>query len=309
MKKYFRVFLGSGGEHLEESVKLSIIGVDYGFQESLAPYLSDSWPASRELIKPIYFKYNPNKSPVGAGLSCGALWTLARGMQRGDLFVCPDGKGNYFCGEVVGDYEYVKDGVFPHQRAVMWNKNTFQRAQMSDELKKSTAATLAVIDISNFGEELEILTGGATLPAIYSRDESIEDPSAFVMEKHLEEFLVYNWNQTELSKKYNLVTDDDGEVVARQYQCDTSRIDILAISKDSKEYLVIELKKGKPTDEVVGQILRYMGFVKKELATNGENVRGIVIALEDDLKMSNALSMVPSIDFYRYKVDFQLIPK
>ena len=96
-------------------------------------------------------------------------------------------------------------------------------------------------------------------------------------------------------------------IVAQQYQSDTGPIDILAISKDKKEYLVVELKKGRTSDVVVGQTLRYMGFVKNELATNGESVRGVVIALEDDLRLRNALSMVTSIDFFRYQVDFKLI--
>ena len=100
---------------------------------------------------------------------------------------------------------------------------------------------------------------------------------------------------------------EEGVVVAQQYPSDTGPIDILAISKDKKEYLVVELKKGRGTDAVVGQTLRYMGFVKKELAINGESVRGIVIALDDDLRLRNALSMVPSIDFFRYQLDFKLI--
>jgi restriction system protein len=95
-------------------------------------------------------------------------------------------------------------------------------------------------------------------------------------------------------------------VVAQQYQSDTGPIDILAISKDKSEYLVIELKKGKTSDVVVGQILRYMGFVKAELLANGESVRGIVIALEDDLRLKNALSMVPNVSFYRYQIEFKL---
>ena len=123
----------------------------------------------------------------------------------------------------------------------------------------------------------------------------------------LEDFLVNNWAQIELSKKYDLVTDE-GVMVAQQYASDTGPIDILAISKDKKEYLVIELKKGRTSDVVVGQILRYMGFVNNDLAVNGETVRGVVIALEDDLRLRNALSMVPTIDFFRYQIDFKLNP-
>ena len=306
MKKYFRVFLGSGGEHIKECVDQGFIGIHYGFVASLTPYLAETWSESRGQIKPVYLQFNPGKSAVGAGLSCGALWTFGKGMQRGDLVFCPDGNGNYFTGEITGDYKYVENSFFPHQREVTWQKATFPRSDMSEDLKRSTAATLTIIEVTKFAAEVEALTGGQTKQTIFSSDETVEDPSAFALEKHLEDFLVYNWTQTELSKKYDLVTDE-GVIVAQQYQSDTGPIDILAISKDKKEYLVVELKKGRTSDVVVGQTLRYMGFVKNELATNGESVRGVVIALEDDLRLRNALSMVTSIDFFRYQVDFKLI--
>lgn len=306
MKKYFRVFLGSGGEHIRDCVDQGFIGIHYGFEASLAPYLTETWSESRGKIKPVYLEFNPGKSAVGAGLSCGALWTFGRGMQRGDLVFSPDGNGNYFTGEITGDYKFVENSFFPHQREVTWQKATFPRSDMSEDLKRSTAATLTIIEVTKFAEEVQTLTGGQTKQTIFSSDETVEDPSAFALEKHLEDFLVYNWAQTELSKKYDLVTDE-GVIVAQQYQSDTGPIDILAISKDKKEYLVVELKKGRTSDVVVGQTLRYMGFVKNELATNGESVRGVVIALEDDLRLRNALSMVTSIDFFRYQVDFKLI--
>jgi restriction system protein len=307
MKKYFRVFLGSGGEHIKECIEDGFIGIHYGFEASLTPYLLETWSESRGQLKPVYLQFNPEKSAVGAGLSCGALWTFGRGMQRGDLVFCPDGNGNYVIGDITGDYRYVKDSFFPHQRDVIWRKSTFARSEMSEDLKRSTGATLTVIDVTKFSEEIEVLTGGESKQTIFSSDETVEDPSAFALEKHLEDFLIFNWSQTELAKKYDLVTDE-GVVVAQQYQSDTGPIDILAISKDRKEYLVVELKKGRTSDAVVGQTLRYMGFVKNDLATNGETVRGAVIALEDDLRLRNALSMVPSIDFYRYKIDFKLSP-
>jgi hypothetical protein len=47
-------------------------------------------------------------------------------------------------------------------------------------------------------------------------------------------------------------------------------IDILAISKDKTELLVVELKKGRASDMVVGQIQRYMGYVLEELAETNQ---------------------------------------
>ena len=83
-------------------------------------------------------------------------------------------------------------------------------------------------------------------------------------------------------------------------------MDILALSKDQKRFLVIELKKGRSSDEVVGQTLRYMGYVQEEVADEDQSVEGAIIALEDDHRMRRALTQVPHVRFYRYRVDFRL---
>jgi restriction system protein len=81
------------------------------------------------------------------------------------------------------------------------------------------------------------------------------------------------------------------------------------VSKDKKRLLVIELKKGRASDKVVGQILRYMGYVKQDLADEGQTVKGAIIALEDDIRIRRALAMVPDVSFYRYEVSFRLVPQ
>lgn len=55
-------------------------------------------------------------------------------------------------------------------------------------------------------------------------------------------------------------------------------------------------------------MLRYVGYVQDELAEEGQTVRGAIIALEDDLRLRRALSVVPSVAFYRYEVSFKLAP-
>lgn len=92
------------------------------------------------------------------------------------------------------------------------------------------------------------------------------------------------------------------------YPSDTGPIDILAISKDGKELLIVELKKGRASDVVVGQIQRYMGYVLDELAEENQTVKGVIIALEDDTRIRRALRVAQGIDFYRYRVNFTLIP-
>jgi len=69
----------------------------------------------------------------------------------------------------------------------------------------------------------------------------------------------------------------------------------------------VELKKGRASDVVVGQTLRYMGYVQEELAEEGQSVKGVIIALEDDQRIRRALAVVPSIVFYRYQISFKLM--
>ena len=139
-----------------------------------------------------------------------------------------------------------------------------------------------------------------------SSDDGSKETS-FALEKYLEEFLVSNWDNIDLGAKYDRHEEEiDGQ--RKKFKTDTGEIDILARSKDGTEFLVIELKKGRTSDRVVGQTLRYMGYIQSEVADSNQDVKGLIIALEDDLGTRRALSQVPQqIDFKRYKINFQLI--
>jgi len=72
---------------------------------------------------------------------------------------------------------------------------------------------------------------------------------------------------------------------------------------------VVELKKGRVGDVVVGQIQRYMGYVKDELGEQGQVVKGVIVAFEDDIRIRRALSVAQNIEFYTYKISFKLEKK
>ena len=307
MKKYFRLMLGSGSKYAQDCIDNNYVGIDFGFNESLKPYLVGGWSEHKDSLKAAFIKYNPGKTPVGLGLCTGALSSFGSWIEIGDILICPISTKELKVAVVIGDYEYVPGGVLPHRRKVDWFPTTIPRANLSEAMQNSIKSTNTLIDISKFESELESILENRPADVIFAKDKDIEDPSNFAIEKHLEDFLVHNWSKTELSREYDLL-EDEGEVVAQQYQSDTGPIDILSISKDKKTYLVIELKKGRASDVVVGQILRYMGFVKSELAVNGESVKGLIIALEDDLRLRNALKMIKDVDFSRYEIDFKLIP-
>jgi hypothetical protein len=125
----------------------------------------------------------------------------------------------------------------------------------------------------------------------------------FYMEKQLEDFIVSNWNETELGKKYDLIYEE-GELKSQQYKTDIGIIDILVKDKQNKNYVVVELKKNQTSDDTVGQTMRYMGWIKEKM--NDSNVKGIIIAGRFDQKLHYALKMARDIEVFLYEVDFNL---
>jgi restriction system protein len=306
MKNYYRIMLGKRSIYSEECYRGNFIGADYKMNVDLTGRLPDNWKLFNKEFIPVFLQIHPDKTKVAAGLACGALWTIAKEIQNGDIALCPDGEGRYRVGEVAGDYIYAPGGILPHRRPIRWLSQTIDRADMTVALKNSAGSIGTISDISAYQDEIEKLIGGATTPTLVATDATVEDPTAFALEKHLEDFLVENWPQTELGKEYDIY-EEDGERVGQQYPTETGPIDILAISKDKKRLLVVELKKGRASDAVVGQALRYMGCVQEELCEEGQTVQGVIIALEDDQRVRRALAMVPNVTFYRYEISFKLV--
>lgn len=305
MKSYYRVILGRGNSFATEAKAGSFIGAGFLGEVDLAGKLPDDWRQFNKKFIPIYQKYHPETSKVSAGLACGNLWVISKGLQDGDVVLCPDGTGVYMLGEIVGDYEYVKGANLPHQRKVNWF-GELERSAMSQSLQNSAGSIGTVCNLTKYSEELSKLIDNPHV-VISTSDETVEDPSIFALEKHLEDFLVANWSKTELGKKYDIFADE-GEIIGQQYPSDTGPIDILAISKDRKELLVVELKKGRASDAVMGQIQRYMGYVQEELAEKDQKVRGLIISFEDDIRLRRAMSVAMNIDLMFYEVNFRLKP-
>lgn len=84
---------------------------------------------------------------------------------------------------------------------------------------------------------------------------------------------------------------------------EVGRIDLLC--KDKKGvHVILELKKGRKSDDVVGQTLRYLGWVEKNL---NSKVRGIIIVNEPDERLQYALGPLKNlIELKYYKVNFEI---
>ena len=256
--------LGKQSLHADESLKGQFIGADFGIKRDLSADLHDDWRVFNQNLIPAFLAVHPQKSKIAAGLACGALWTVAKGIQIGDMVLCPDGTGLTRVAEVTGNYQYTPDGVLPHRRAVRWLNITIDRNDMSESLRRSYGYIGTVSDLSAYAAELEILVSGSSSVLPLPVEQTVQDATAFALEKHLEAFLIENWAQIELGKEYDLFQEDGA--VGQQFPTDTGPLDILCISKDKKKLLVVELKRGRASDAVVGQILRYMGYIKEMIA-------------------------------------------
>jgi len=120
-------------------------------------------------------------------------------------------------------------------------------------------------------------------------------------EKQLEDFIETNLDLVEPGLK--LYVDDSGNK-GRQYPTDAGNIDLLCV-RPNGDFVIIELKKGKTSDKVVGQISRYMGWVKENLAGN-KNVFGIIITHDFNSKLKYAVMANDklSLKYYRIKLEF-----
>jgi len=128
-------------------------------------------------------------------------------------------------------------------------------------------------------------------------EEEIDEPFITLgLEKDLRRFLALNPQVLE----GGLLLVENGE----EYEThNVGRIDLLFKDKDDN-YVVVELKRKKTGDSVVGQILRYIGWVQENL---GDNVRGIIVVGEPYDKLDYALRPLKHlIQLKYYRVKFEI---
>ena len=134
-------------------------------------------------------------------------------------------------------------------------------------------------------------------------------PLAGISEIQLEEWLVENWDSVNFGRPLKL-HEEDGEPVGQQYDTETvGRIDLLCEDAASGALVVVELKRGRrQSDAVVGQLARYMGWVKEHMA-RGRPVEGIILTPGHDERLRYAVKAVPGASVMRYETRFDVFPE
>jgi len=132
----------------------------------------------------------------------------------------------------------------------------------------------------------------------------------FSLERHLHDFLASSWERIELGQEWQIYRDSDDDMVGYEFPTNVGRIDILARHKRRPAWLVVELKRDRAADQVVGQLLRYMGWIKRHVARPGDEVHGLIIARDIDESLLYALEGMQdrNVLLMRYHVQFHLEP-
>ncbi|MFX0171787.1 MAG: endonuclease NucS domain-containing protein [Candidatus Hodarchaeota archaeon] len=134
--------------------------------------------------------------------------------------------------------------------------------------------------------------------------QDIENQNEFALEAHLEEFIYNNWNNIDWGANLRLFQTEDQD--GRQFPAGPWSIDLLAVDKMNDDLVVIELKRGKTSDAVVGQTLRYISWIKENLAEENQHVRGIIIARKVDEALRYAVRGLNYVQIKTYQINFRL---
>ncbi len=161
MKKYNRVMLGQGSKFAKMCREEGYIGAEFDIFIDLSNDLYDNWRDFNKKFIPVWMNNVPGKSPTAAGLACGFLWTIIKGLQIGDIVLCPSGEGYYYVGTISSNYYYVPNTDLPHRRKVDWMDKVVVRKSMSTELRNSSGSVGTCCDITRYAEEIERLIGNA----------------------------------------------------------------------------------------------------------------------------------------------------
>jgi endonuclease len=129
-----------------------------------------------------------------------------------------------------------------------------------------------------------------------------EGAREFAFERDLRNYLVKNLALIEPGLR---LYEEEG-IIGVEFPVGGRFIDILATDKDGG-YVVVELKVSRGYDRVVGQLLRYMGWVEKNMETS-QPVRGIIVAKEITSDLKLAATRLTGVRLIEYEISFKLRP-
>jgi hypothetical protein len=127
------------------------------------------------------------------------------------------------------------------------------------------------------------------------------DQTEFAYERDLQNFLRRNLGVIE----HGLRLYEEEGITGVEFPAGGRFIDILAVDVNDN-YVVIELKVSRGYDRVVGQLLRYVAWIKKNHADPDQAVRGIIIARDISDDLSLACEGLDGVQLFEYELAITL---
>lgn len=169
----------------------------------------------------------------------------------------------------------------------LWDKDHDPKPRYKADIEAGDKASEEEWDETD--EEVRIVTEGS---------------DTFAYERDLQNYLARNLHHLEAGLR---LYEDEG-LTGIEYNAGGRRIDILAIDKNGR-FVVVELKVSRGYDRVIGQLLRYMGWVEANLC-EGKPVRGMIIANEitEDLVLATS-HIADRVKLFEYAISFTIKQK
>jgi hypothetical protein len=135
------------------------------------------------------------------------------------------------------------------------------------------------------------------------REESADSVGSgqFAYEADLRNYLAKNLSLVESGLQ---LYEDEG-ITGIEFPVGGRFIDILA-TDSTGGLVVIELRVSRGYDRVVGQLMRYMAWIRKNQADSSQRVRGVIVAREISEDLLLACSVVPDVELFEYQLSLSL---
>lgn len=130
-------------------------------------------------------------------------------------------------------------------------------------------------------------------------------------EQMLEEMVEHliNSGKGAFGRTLKMFNSSDG-LYGRQYPIPgVGRIDLLAEDAATGDLVVIELKRDETDDQVIGQISRYVSWVREHLAPKGKNVQGVICVKQATRKLMLAVRNINDVKVYEYDLSFRPVAR
>ena len=162
-----------------------------------------------------------------------------------------------------------KTGAFPMKNIDLWKRPLPQWLIIRD-LSNQDIRSRVIRITSEDGMKIE------TAQKVYQRlGYGGADGEIVILEKGIEEAIKPNLEKMGLKLA--------GEDVQQQFMMGpgVGRSDLICINKN-EDLVVLELKGGMGSDQAIGQVLRYIGYVKENIAKENQKVLGGIVATDYD---------------------------